>query len=182
MTTRQGTSHFPRYVQSHLIFLISCQVRDSGFRPYYANCISLVPILIGRHTVSHVDKSTAQWTKCMSPLNPALPTPTPAVRLSDTTRSLGLMLSGVTSKEEFLSFTLFSLFLDGQGLRPRPTARPSASAQASGELRAVHRGTDWRRQGGSGRGGVRCGDHMPRLTAPSEIHSREKIPAWHPDN
>ena len=87
---------------------------------------------------------------------------------------LGLMLSGVTSKEEFLSFP--SSARPGKGF-VRPTTKRRKAPRAGGELRAVHRGTDWRRQGGSGRG-----DHMPRLTAPSEIHSREKIPAWHPDN
>ena len=29
------------------------------------------------------------------------------------------------------------------------------------------------------KGASEAGDHMPRLTALSEIHSREKIPAWH---
>ena len=66
-------------------------------------CVSVVPFRIVGRSISHVDKSTAQWAKCMSPSSPSA-APTPAVCLSVCRTPLGLMLSGVTSKEEFLSF------------------------------------------------------------------------------
>ena len=137
-------------------------------------CVSVVPFRIVGRSISHVDKSTAQWAKCMSPSSPSA-APTPAVCLSDTTRTDVIWCH---FKRRISFIPLFGPA--GQGVRP--TTKRRKAPRAGGELRAVHRGTDWRRQGGSGRAGVRCGDHMPRLTAPSEIHSREKIPAWHPDN
>ena len=65
---------------------------------------------------------------------------------------LGLMLSGVTSKEEFLSFP--SSARPGKG-SARPPNGGRHRERAGGELRAVHRGTDWRRQGGAGGSAVR---------------------------
>ena len=65
---------------------------------------------------------------------------------------LGLMLSGVTSKEEFLSFP--SSARPGKGF-VRPTTKRRKAPRAGGELRAVHRGTDWRRQGEAGGSAVR---------------------------
>ena len=41
----------------------------------------------------------------------------------------------------------------GQGVRP--TTKRRKAPRAGGELRAVHRGTDWRRQGGAGGSAVR---------------------------
>ena len=135
-------------------------------------CISVVPFRIVGRSISHVDKSTAQWAKCMSPSSPSA-APTPAVCLSDTTRTDVIWCH---FKRRISFIPLFGPA--GQGVRP--TTKRRRAPRAGGELRAVHRGTDWRRQGGAGGSVVR--DHMPRLTAPSEIHSREKIPAWHPDN
>ena len=64
-------------------------------------------------------------------------------------------------------------------LRDRPPARPRTPVQASEQ--AVSYGpfigvlTDVVKKGAS----ASVGDRMPRLTALAEIHSREKIPAWH---
>ena len=86
-------------------------------------CISVVPFRIVGRSISHVDKSTAQWAKCMSPSSPSA-APTPAVCLSDTTRTDVIWCH---FKRRISFIPLFSLFLYATG---RPLARLQASEQA----------------------------------------------------